>query len=168
MIPFTKSRVVLNPFPRFHTTGFLVASFNPYPVPKLWSGLQGIQSVFYHLMTALGACGCAAGILGWALRGPPLLSRGKWARTLNMFQQAAFPVYVLHQVVLIVVAEYFALHLPLGAHSQLVVLILVGFSASIVLYALTNALPVFPYLAFGRSWKGVRGEGKQSNYLNLY
>ena len=75
------------------------------------------------------------------------------AQTLDIFQRAAFPVYVLHQVVLIAVAEYLVLHLPLGAHGQLIVLISVGFSASIVLYALANALPVIPYLAFGWSWK---------------
>lgn len=114
-------------------------------------------------MTALGSWGCAAGILGWAIQGPPLKSKGKVARILNALQGMAFPVYVLHQVVLVAVAEYFVLHLPLGPHGQLVLLILIGFTLSVALYALMSAVPVLPHVAFGWSYPSYRKQGKALN-----
>lgn len=69
---------------------------------------------------------------------------------LAFLQKKAFPVYIVHQVVLLLIAEYCVFHIGTSIAFQLGLLIILGFVVSLGLVIVIEQLPLIPQLVLGK------------------
>lgn len=61
------------------------------------------------------------------------------------FTQTSFPVYILHMPIL-VVAGFFALKLPIGVAGQFLLIVLISFIVTFLIYEIVKRIPVLRFL----------------------
>ncbi len=58
--------------------------------------------------------------------------------------QASFPVYILHMPILVVVG-FFALKLPIGVAGQFLLIVLISFIVTFLIYEIVKRIPVLRF-----------------------
>ena len=114
--------------------------------------MQGSNKRECNVARGIGGWTTSAGAVGLALQ---LGSQKDYpATTLQRFlRRAAFPIYILHQVVVVSLAEFPVFGLRLSVLGKLATLTSLTTTVSAGLYQLTYFLPLLPQLIYGASFK---------------
>lgn len=130
-----------------------------FPIPhdgldflKGQAAMQGPHTKQCHLARSFGGWATSVGMLGIALQlgSQKLYPVSALQRFLH---KAAFPMYVLHQVVVVSLAEFLIFGLASPVVVKLAVLTSCTLLSTAGLYQLTCSLPLFPQVVYGVPFK---------------
>lgn len=110
--------------------------------------MQDSDTMFCHLSRAGGSWASSLGYLAICLKRGSLTSR-TLSSIPKTFQKAAFPVYIVHQVILVALAEFLILRHSLPVPIQLPLLTILGFVLSWLAFIVIMAAPLLPQIIFG-------------------